>query len=102
MNEIDLLRGGQRPGALLPTRADKQHDQAVQAIVYEAKENALKGDAAAAIASRSMERTVDLYKYGQTLAGDDPMLAAVMNRFVGNFVASAERRQREFDAAFRL
>ena len=98
---MELLRGP-RPATLLPTRAEKQHNQTVQAIVYEAKENALRGDAAAAIASRSMERTVDLYKYGKTLAGDDPMLAGVMNRFVANFVASAERRQRDFDAGFRL
>lgn len=101
MNEIDLLRG-QRPGALLPTRAEKQHNQTVQAIVFKAKETALELDASAALTSRAMEHTVDLYKYGQSLSGEDPMLAGAMNRLVGNFLASAERRQRAHDSGFGL
>ncbi|PZE75335.1 hypothetical protein [Curtobacterium sp. MCBD17_019] len=100
MNEIDLLRSN-RSASLLATREEKQHKRALEAIVFQARENALKGDAAAALVSRAMEQTVDLYKYGQTLAGDDPLLAGVMNRFVAGYVASAERRQHDFDG-FRL
>lgn len=100
MNELELR--GQRPATLLPTRAERMHSQTVQAIVFEAKESALKTDASAALTSRGMERSVDLYKYGQTLAGDDPMLAGLMNRFVGNFAEGALRRNREFDSGFKL
>lgn len=101
LNEMELLRG-QRSASILPTREDRRHQAVAQAIVNEAREVALKGDASAALASRGMERSVDLYKYGQSLAGDDPILAGLMNRFVGNFADGALRRQREFDSGFKL
>lgn len=91
-----------RSASLLPTREEKLHLRAKQAIVYEAQEMALKSDASAALTGRNMELTVDLYNHGKALAGDDPILGPLMNRFVGTFAAAAERRQREFDSGFRL
>ena len=98
---MELLRG-QRPATLLPTRAEKQHNQMVQAIVFEAKENALHGDASAALTSRAMEQTVDLFKYGRSLAGDNPQLAAELDGYVATFIDSSKRRLRTFDSGFKL
>lgn len=100
MKEIELR--GMRPATLLPTREEKQHLRAKQAIVWEAQEQALKGDASAALTGRSMELTTELAKQAKMLAGDDPMLLPLLYGFVGSFASGAQRRQREFDAGFRL
>lgn len=101
MNETELFRGG-RSASLFPTREDKRHEWVTQSIMNEAREVALKGDASAALIGRSMEHIVDLYKYGQSLAGEDPMLQGAMNRLVADYMTSAERRQRAFDGGFKL
>ena len=100
MNETELFRIG-LSASIFPSREDKRHQWVTQSILNEAREVALKGDASAALIIRSMERVVDLYKYGQSLSGDDPMLQGALNRLVANFMASAERRQREFDSGFK-
>lgn len=98
----DLERWGKRTQSIIPSREERVHNQAMQAVTYDARETALRLDAEAAITARFMDRAVDIDQHRKALAGDDPVLNAVLMRIELGFVAKGEQHQRGFGAGLRL
>ena len=98
MNELE--RWGTRPASIIPSRQERAHGQAVQAIIYDAKEAALRVDAEAAVTSRIMDRAADLDAHRIALAHNNPTLDAVLMRIEVGFAIKAEQHQRDFGSRF--
>lgn len=100
MNDLELW--GRRPAALVPSREERAHQKAMQGIVHEAQESAMKVDAEAAVTARIMERAADLDAHRLALAKNNPTLDAVLTRIEVNFAIKAEQHQRNFGSRFGL
>lgn len=98
----ELQRWAERRPALIPTRAEREHRQAVGDLVRQTRLEGLKVDAEAAITGRIMERAVDLDSYRKQLTNGDPVLDAVLARVEVGFVDKAVRIQRNFGSEFPL
>lgn len=97
----DLERWGTRPQSILASREDRAHERAVRAVSRDTREAALRMDAEAAVAARFMDRAVDLDNHRKALAGDDPVLNAVLMRIELGFMFKGERHQRGFRTGIR-
>jgi hypothetical protein len=86
----------------LPSKEERQHAKAVEAMVRETKLAGIRVDAEAALTGRIMERAVDLDDYRKSLANGDPVLDAVLTRIEVNFVDKAARVQKSFGSEFPL
>lgn len=82
--------------SLIPTRAEREHTRATNALVRATQLQGMRVDAEAALTGRIMERTVDLDNYRRGLAGGDPVLDSVLTRIEVGFVDKALRHQRNF------
>lgn len=98
MNELE--RWGTRPASIIPSREERAHGHAMQAVVYEAKQAALRVDAEAAVTSRIMDRAADLDAHRVALARNNPTLDAVLIRIELGFAVKAEQHQRNFGSRF--
>lgn len=97
----ELARWAENRPSIFPSRAEREHSQAVSALVRATQFEGLKVDAEAALARRIMERAVDLDQYRRSLANGDPVLDAVLTRIEVGFVDKAQRHQRNFGSEFR-
>jgi hypothetical protein len=95
----DLERWAQGPG-IIPSGEQRRHKKAMEEIVHDVKEAALKVDALAALTAHIMEDAMDLDDYRVALANGDPTKNAVLMRIELGFVAKAERVQRNFGTGF--
>lgn len=82
--------------SLIPTRAEREHSRAANALGRATRLQGMRVDAEAALTGRIMERTVDLDNYRRSLAGGDPVLDSVLTRIEVGFVDKALRHQRDF------
>ena len=98
----ELERWANPSSSRLPSRAAREHKQAVEKLVKETQFAGLRIDAEAALTGRIMERAVDLDGYRRGLANGDPVLDAVLTRVEVGFVDKAARIQRQFGSEFPL
>lgn len=86
--------------SLIPTKAEREHGRATNALVRATQLQGMRVDAEAALTGRIMERTVDLDNYRRSLAGGDPVLDSVLTRIEVGFVDKALRHQRDFGSGW--
>lgn len=99
MSELEKWTGA-ASGGLLPRREERAHGRAVAKLVNQTKLEGLRVDAEAALTGRIMERAVELDNYRKSLAGNDPVLDALLTRIELGFIDKAARIQHNFGSVF--
>jgi hypothetical protein len=102
MNELERWGNHSRPTGLVKSRDDRAHARAVAAVIHEARETAVKIDAAAANTGRVMDRLAALDSQRHSLANGNPTLDAVLMRIEVGFAIVSEQHLRNQNAGFGL
>jgi len=97
----DLERWAQ-PAGLMASREDRAHSRAVASVIHNARETAIKIDAAAANTGRAMDRLAALDSQRQALANGNPTLDAVLVRIEVGFAIVSEQHLRSQSAGYGL
>lgn len=98
----DLERWATRPTSIVPSREERAHSRAVASAIHNARETAVKIDAAAANTARVMDRIAVLDAQRQALGNGNPALDAVLMRIEVGFAVVSEQHLRNQNAGFGL